>query len=575
MKSIHSREPSDATVIPSARPAERDSEGSHSAAKRLRLMLILRRKTAARSGLRMTGAPDGAKTAASGRSTSAMGAPNLGCAHRRSLVGGLVAVLLIAVWGAAAAPSAAPPGVKVSGLKSTRQGPSWIVLQWEGTAAYYDVCYARVLPTRPRALRWETIPGIRTVDYSVVGLTPDSDYQLRVRGYPAAGGAAIESEPLRVRTLPDEPRALAGLVLGSPRTLTTSATAVAGCCLEAYGGRLYLLEAEGGALRLSRIDPASLKLEWTCDVAPPTETPALPCLNPDMCVSQNKLWITWTVAIGPGAHQLRQRLVFYDLSGEPATTRPDTAGRLSALLEVQPRTADRGTCGGTVASFLDGLWLAWTEVWEAQGRSHATVILAPYEMWRGQLGNLVAWEDCPTTLPANPAIARFEGSLVVMLTDQEPIAEGREPLLAARFDGKRFRDVHTVRRLGRSRNPRGVQLYDHFYFVYQSDAAYPAGGGLYYDIALGRLGLQQGGGATGAEPGQQAPVGIAYVSDMKCNYSPDVAVLGDALYVVCAKQDDAAGLAPVGTTPAPHRGWGCVLGTVTPALDTTAEPAGD
>ncbi len=39
----------------------RSDEGSHSAYKRLRLTLILRPKTAARSGLRMTGARNDAK----------------------------------------------------------------------------------------------------------------------------------------------------------------------------------------------------------------------------------------------------------------------------------------------------------------------------------------------------------------------------------------------------------------------------------------------------------------------------------------------------------------------------------
>lgn len=468
----------------------------------------------------------------------------------------------------------AAPELAVFEVTSPRQGSSWIVVHWDSTAQRHDLLYGEVPPRRRRPRRWQTVPNIGAWDYSAINLKPDTGYQFRVRAHSSAEGEgqAAESDPITVRTLSDEPREFSGLLFWPQRQLATFPDALTYPCIEAYQGKLYVLEAQDDSLWLSRVDPDKLEVEWTRQIAPRIDEPPLSYQCPDMCVLKDKLWITWHVDKGSSntrrPEDLRQRLMFYDLSGEKEGAAADAdAERISAPLEIQPTAAGRGTCYGSVSPYRDGLWVSWTEVWadEKSERRRGALMLAAYEPWRGCLAQAVTWGDCPALLPGRPSINRFEGDLLILFSDQAALetTPDAEPLLCARFDGKRFHDVHTLRKLGRNFNARGVQVYDRFYFVYQSDTYYPAGGGLYYDISLGRLpGRRMSADAVSG----LLLAGSPYVTDMKYNSSPDITALGDTLFAVCAKRDDASGFVSMGEDSPASRGFGSYIGKIARTL---------
>ena len=102
--------------------------------------------------------------------------------------------------------------------------------------------------------------------------------------------------------------------------------------------------------------------------------------------------------------------------------------------------------------------------------------------------------------------------------------------MCARFDGRQFHGAQTLRALGKNRYPRGVQLRDHLYVAYQTDVAYPAGGGLYQDIAMARV-----------DPRGLLTETVEWVTDMKYNTAPGLAVLGDSLIAAYAQWDQPEG----------------------------------
>ncbi len=467
---------------------------------------------------------------------------------------GLVALGLALLSGACTAQEPVLPAIelKVESLTDRARGATWIALQWQSPAQRFDVLYGPSGPRGGEPRQYETTEGLYTLAHSVIGLSPDTQYTFRVRAYPMAGsdGDPVLSAPLAVRTLPYAPTEWHGVFFWPQHPVSLSPAEQTEAAIEAAGGRLYLLQAAGCSLTLSCLEPAGLVVQWTCAFSPQIDDVA-PCYRrPDMCVSQGKLWFTWESMKPSGGEpqpgDYRQRLAYYELPGEADERPPDSPERFSAVMEISPSAPDRGTRWGSVASHLDAVWVCWTEVYLSEERPiSGRLTVAPYEMRTGSLGRPVVWDDCPTTYPADAGISSFGGDLRVMFSDRARLQESpeTEPLMWARFDGRRFYDVAYLRRLGRNFAPRGVQVADRFYYVYQSDASYPASGGLYYDIDLGRSAV---GGLRVDPTGALFVAGVTCVGDMKHNSAPDVAVLGNDLFVAYAKREDQ---------PDPDSGW--------------------
>jgi len=449
-------------------------------------------------------------------------------------------------------PAAETVPLSVEALQAATVGASWVILQWQSPAQRFDVLWGESGRGGRAPHRWETVSDIYTPTYSVIGLKPDTAYHFRIRAYPLAEapGPPVLSEPIAARTSADVPREWHGLHVWPQRQLPTALDGITEPAIETDGTYLYTLEGVACKLILSCLDRTTLAVLWSLDFSPDIDDVAPCCRRPDLCFSQGKLWLTWQAdrAGGelsePAVH--RQRLAYYDLAGEYDRVPPGSAERFSAVLEIVPSGDDMGTCWGSLAWYQDALWACWTELWRGEsGAEDGRVCVAPYDPRTGALGKRAEWTDCPTTFPAETTLGSFGPGLRVLLSDRAGLLEApeTEPLLSARFDGRRFYDVTTVRRLGRSFSPRGVQTGDRFYFVYQTDAAYPASGGLYCDIDLGRWAV---GGLRVDPKGSVFVGGITCVGDMKLNAAPDIAAVGDDLYVVCGKRDHQ---------PDPQRGW--------------------
>lgn len=474
------------------------------------------------------------------------------------------AALLALLAGAQAdgpAPLAAPA---VRELASPARGPWWVNLRWESDARRHAVLYREA--GQGRHARWEVLDDIPALTYTVADLKPGTPYEFRVRAYPAdARAKPVESASLTVTTGSETPRAWWGLQLGPLRRLPTPVAEADGVCAAVDHGNLYVLQTAGRKLWLSRVSlhaappkrpkpaprapavsralSAECTVEWTRDITPRTDDAPAWCFAPDICAADGKLWITWTaaqlqVAGAPGG-RIRQRLVCYDLSGADAAAE----GRLSAPLELQPSAPGRQTCGGSVAVFQGAVWVCWTETFaDPSGERRAELHLGSYDPRQGQVAATMAWYDpqlaytvlttrwtrCPSARPRTPSLNPFEGELLVLFTDgcSRDDAPDAEPLLCARFDGRRLHGVQMLRGLGKNTCARGLEMAEGFYVVYCSDARYPAGAGSYQDVVLARLG-PRGLDLTSTE----------IVDDMKCNTTPDLVALEDDLVAVCGKRD--------------------------------------
>ena len=481
-----------------------------------------------------------------------------------------LSLVLCHVTGAVGQPALAQADA-VSDLRPVRVGPYWVALRWESAAPGHDVLFREAQSGRGKA-PLQTRPGIRATEYSVVNLKSGTPYEFRIRAHrPGDGsGLAAESTPLVVTTLPETPRHIAGLALWPPRPVGTFPDDVTEPCIEAFQGKLYVLEAHDNGLTLSRVAPESLRVEWSRDIARGIDEPPLRPRAPDMCVFQDRLWIAWQVDAGEGegVSGRRVRVMSYDPAAERGENDPvGVAAALSAPVEIEPSSPERGVCCASLSPFMDTLWVSWLETWrDDEGRRRGTLRLAPHEPGRGRAGRPRAWDDCPVALPGRPSISLFGSDLLLLFSDEaaQETTPGREALWCARFDGRRFHNVHLLRTLGSNREARGAQLGDRFYFVYRSDAHYPGSAGLYHDIALGRL-LP----AT-ASPRlviDQLLTGLPYVTDMKHNSAPDITVLGDAMFTVHAKRDDARGLLADEAGLARPRGFGTYIGKIARVLE--------
>jgi hypothetical protein len=426
----------------------------------------------------------------------------------------------------------------VQDLACVRTGPTWALLQWRSQATRH-----MVQVRERRRGPWRTAATVAAQSYCVQDLKPGRDYRIRVSPADDLGARSAWRE-VALQTRAIQPLDVAGLRLWPPQRLATSApTAMTWPALEAYRGRLYVLEALGCELWLARVVPDDLRVLWRTRLAPQVDETGMCYQAPDLCVQGETLWITWEAhptAADASPDSARARLMYYDLARD---TDQAPGGQVSAPLELEPRIRGRSTESACVAIYQDDVWVCWSEQWQDGGVSRGTIWTGVYDRNVGRVADPIPWLSCPTPCPRRPSLARFGADMVLLFTDAAAAETGTETLMAARSDGGRIYDVAALRRMGRCRQARGAQLYDRLYYVYASDASYPAGGGQYFDIALGRMNALSTGGLRAT-----LLTGLPVSSDMKLNIGPDVAAVGDQLFVAFGKWEEEA--------VANRHGWG-------------------
>jgi hypothetical protein len=408
---------------------------------------------------------------------------------------------------------------------------------------------------------WQTESDIHDDIYTLIDLEPDTQYEVKVRalpdqvlddtGQPVDRGLPFETEALRIRTQPLEPRLARKLAQWPPLGVTEPGEwapepnapnlklwpsyRLGGAQpdersriisrIAEYKDELYVVQCSGAGILLAMIRPSDLKPQWPEPkqlVAPVTDAPTAQG-NLSTAVFRDKLWLMWSrrPAGKPNSEvtETRQMLLSYDFA----------TGKASEPIVLDSTKPGAGTWQGSLAVWNDQLWLLWTEAWAEGDHIRARVVIASYTPDAG-LGKPVVWDACPTAYPYAPSLSAFESDMIVLFSDRAAgeTTPGQEPLMCVRFSGSDFHDPQTIQSLGRNRRTHAVQVADSLYAVYESNTEWMQVDDTYTDIAFTRLGPQ----------GRMIET-LWYVDDMKGNLSPDIVAYKNSLYVIYTKYDRA------------------------------------
>jgi len=428
-------------------------------------------------------------------------------------------------------------GPHVWDLHLTRTEATWVAVQWAGAVGTYEVSYRE--PRWPRK-RHVALEGIHDLWYSLVGLTPETTYEMRVRllwpqHYDEQGRAVAApaqpaaSEPLSLTTKPWEYREVGQLRIWPFAPLSLAEGMGHNPRLEAGKGHLYLAQEHGGGIALSKLAPDPLAAVWTKQIVPaPAE--GLPPVLLDTQLQGETLFVL--TQRGPDELFLLSFSIESEAAEPAVTLRPATA------------PARLGRAG--LASFRNELWLLWVEETGADDELRGLLRLGV--LAGDRLTKTVAWSDAAVLHPGEASVSSFGDELLIPCCDT--LGEGPRPgfqaLDVVAFDGLSFEGLRKLRDMGRSREPRGRQFGPNFYLVFTSDANYLGLEGRYRDLMLatlppGRLGLEM----------------VNLLDDQKCNLAPDIAALGDSLWTVHEKLERA----PTVATPEP-RNLGVFVGRI-------------
>lgn len=443
-------------------------------------------------------------------------------------------------------------GPLVAHLAALQKGANWALLTWDSEETSFNL-HTRRLGERPGP--WDIRTNVRQPRYSWQLLEPDHDYEVRVSlpqpphydetGQQVANPWPVVQTPLlSLRTSPWTPRKWGRLMLWPTRHLDTFPGDQSYPCIEAYKGDLYVTEAHGGGVYLSRVQPPNLQVNWTRPLLPPEPEQKQVYTDLDTCVYADRLYLAVTLQrpAAPAASRTALRVSIYDLALDQPVGEP---------LLITPARPEAAALQGAVMTFRDQVWLTWLEAFTQQGQRQTELVIAPLQ--EGGVGERRVWQEAPASL-FGPALASFEEQLAILFTDLTTGAGrlGYEPLGLVRFDGLSFSRRQRLTGLGSSRYPDAHQFGRHLALVYRSDAAYAIYDRRYQDLRLALLG-----------PAGLANEDTAYVADMTYNTAPSLTMLGNDLWVAYQKFSHAYG------DPAdPAVSYGTFLGRLSPVTST-------
>ena len=387
---------------------------------------------------------------------------------------------------------------------------------------------------------WKIVRNVFERRYNVILLEPDTDYEFRIRSVREERKGAPElSDVVEARTRPYYEEEWHGFRLGRTRHVDTFPAGSHYPALEVYNDTFYLIEALPEGLFLSKLTPQLGVLDQKLIVP---RKPNYYVGIQDSCLHQGKLYVTWNEQGGNPANTVpnSQHLGVYDMA-------TDNFRYLTAV-----QSTEKGTCTweGGVESWRGKLWVLYLDVWPTGHGQETKVVLRVFDPARRDFTEEYIWEDCPTTYPYGPSLGVFNDQLIILYSDLEPIARGRqanyEPLYYVRFDGESFHSVTKVDDRLRNRYAKGVEYGGRFFMFYKSNANYPEEGYAYHDIALSTIDKRTGKIDT-----------TTHVKDRKYNSSPDATIYDGKLLVIYNKIEHS-----YGRPHDPALSMGCFLGDI-------------
>ncbi|MEN6642076.1 MAG: fibronectin type III domain-containing protein [Armatimonadia bacterium] len=405
-------------------------------------------------------------------------------------------------------------------LEVARLEPTSVVLRWTGPPGLYELTYRHRSWPRDRFVTATNLPG---PTYTVVGLQHSTyyDFTLRLLGEPPPPPPGRKARPfqakLRLRTAPLEARRVGMLNLwptarlgtfdrdqSVPRITAGTRRYVKNPDAKkdedkwAVEDALYVVETHARDLYLSCLRPADFSVVWTRELLAAEADQPLTCL--DVAILADQLYVLYVV-------NGNSMLLHYDPHGEQ---------RVGDLVPLPGAVA--------MASYGDQIWAL---VGKLDEKGRARFGLTPHTM--ALAGTAPVFADTPEDA-AFPSLSVFTEELLVAYSDRTPVPDrpDYEPLLAVQFDGAMFHRARKLADLGRSFMPAGQQLGPNLYLVYSSDSPYLSYAGRYAALMLATL--------SPRVPGVET---IRYVDDSKYNFHADLTALGNVLYVVYEKLEQA------------------------------------
>lgn len=399
-------------------------------------------------------------------------------------------------------------------LEAVRVEATWVLLRWSGAQGPFELTYRQVGRPRNTTVTVTDLPG---PSYSAVNLRHDTRYDFTVRplqqppATPGKRAKPVEAK-LRVRTELWTPRQVGVLAIYPTGKLQTFADDQATPRIVGWKEFLYVAENHGGGIHLSQVHPRKWEIEQRRELVAPQA--GLTAGLIDTALRDNQLYVLYT--LGEGHY-----IVIFDLELQEFVGEPLPVPRALALEAY------------------------WQQVWLLT-LSGEPPKLAVLSLEASTEGASIVWAETPPG-GAWPSLAVFNEQLLVGLSDQGWLSQspGYEPLWSVLFDAAMFHSARKLANLGRNFMPRGQQLGPNFYMVYSSDIAYLSDAGKYADLMLSIL-----------PPVAPTVETMRYVDDGKYNFSADITALGNSLYVVYEKHEQA----PDGQTPV--RSYGNFIGGI-------------
>lgn len=397
-------------------------------------------------------------------------------------------------------------------LEAARLEPTSVVLRWSGPTGVYELSYRHRSWPRDTFVTATNLPG---PTYTVVGLQPATYYDvtLRLLSEPPPPAPGRKPRPfqakLRLRTAPLEARRVGMLNLWPTAHLGTFGrdqsspriTAWSRANPKAPGGTesaLFVVESHAGDLYLSRLRPADLSIEWTRELLAAQPEQPLACL--DVALHADLLYVLYRA--GDAAMLLAWNPQTLQASEAPAPL---------------PGAVALSEYGGQLWGLVGGIGP------DGRARFGLTAQTTPLA------GSAPIFADTPPDA-AFPSLSVFTEELLVAYSDRTPVPDrpDYEPLLAVQFDGAMFHRARKLADLGRNFMPAGQQLGPNLYLVYSSDSPYLSYAGKYAALMLATL-----------SPRVPSVDTIRYVDDSKYNFRADLTAIGNVLYLVYEKLEQA------------------------------------
>jgi len=431
-------------------------------------------------------------------------------------------------------------GPYITNFQATRIEATWARLAWKGPSRPYEISYLALHKPKEKAIVLTNIPSHA---YSLVGLEPGTEYEIRLRllwpeFYDERGqltkspACPTEPPPIKLITPAWQPRSLGFWRLWPPVACQRLPGPGYNPRIEAAGEHLYIGYEYGGNIYLSKISPTRMpqcQPEWTREIlASATAHDSLKLV--DMCVEGTKIYLLYQQA------DKNLGLALFDWELE----------QIEVPIDLQIAASVPHLKQMALSCFRNELWIIHsTAALLMNGRQEAHLIkMSPEKnIHILNLSSLVKMLDVQEI-----AAAPVGDELMLLFTARFPDPQGtaQMALFGASFNGLSLRWLRKLHEMERIRQPRLCALGAALYAAFVVEKPASAQERNYSSLQMASLAATQ--------PVEEI---VSYVDDIKYNYSPDLTLLNNSLWLVHEKWE----FAPTSENP-PPRYHGLFLGRV-------------